>query len=66
MIVTDEEARKLVCPMTMNNSGLVNPGHCKGTDCMAFTYADTRDGEDRYYCGMAACPSPRTNSGEAL
>ena len=65
MIVTEEEAINLYCPVVTLASDL-NIRCCAGSKCMAFTYADTRDGEDRYYCGMAACPSPRTNSGEAL
>lgn len=63
MIVTAKEAHVFFCPMGVDGDLGAN---CAGVQCMAFTYADTRDGEDRYYCGMAACPSPRTNSGEAL
>jgi hypothetical protein len=64
MIVTEKEAHKLYCPMGVGEP--VDFSLCAGSKCMAFTYADTRDGEDRYYCGMAACPNPRTNSGETL
>lgn len=62
MIITEKEAMDFWCPMVPY--GPLN--NCVGKLCMAFTYADTRDGEDRYYCGMATCPSPRTNSGEGL
>jgi hypothetical protein len=56
MMVTVEEAKKLVCPLTMRDFAKGAQCGCLGPDCMAWRYKDHATDPTRGWCGLAGKP----------